>query len=252
MDKDLRASLVAAGSAAALSALVGLIAGVGFFTLLLRALFGALLIGAAVYGGILLLRNMLPGLLSAPEADEDFDPLRSDEPEKGANIDIVLPGEAVTSEAFAGVDETHGYGPIDRSDLMARSAPLGRGPAESFLDEEASELSPVEDASLLDADGIEHEGPPAIPSGAGPEKGRRSSAGFDDLDVLPDLEGFSDSFTASEFASGGSSASGSKPAGYGGGMAAMASNGPRSGQEGLDPAALAQAVRTILKRDQKG
>ena len=89
-----------------------------------------------------------------------------------------------------------------------------------------------------------------MPAGAIPDKGRRPSAGFDDLDVLPDLEGFSDSFTASEFASGGSSSTASQGgASYAG---SASSSGSRQGQEGLDPAMLAQAVRTILKRDQKG
>jgi len=60
VEKDLRASLVAACAAAALSALVGIIAGVGFPILFLRALIGGLLLGAAVFGGISLLRRAVP------------------------------------------------------------------------------------------------------------------------------------------------------------------------------------------------
>ncbi len=249
MDKDLRASLVAAGSAATLSALVGIIAGVGFFTLLLRAIVGALLIGGAVYGGIILLRTMVPGLFSSAEAEADFDPLVSDELEKGGNVDIVLPGEAIGPESFIGPDEAPAYTHGGRSSMAASGPVPGHRTADAVLDEEADELSPVDEASLLDAEGSEGAGAAAMPSGVVPDKGRRPSAGFDDLDVLPDLEGFSDSFTASEFASGGSSAAASQPASYGG---TASSSGSRQGQDGLDPAALAQAVRTILKRDQKG
>jgi len=81
--------------------------------------------------------------------------------------------------------------------------------------------------------------------------GKRSAVGFDELDVLPDLDGFSDSFTASEFSSGGSSAersNGESPAVSKRGV----SPAPRNAQGNLDSVALAQAVRTILKRDQKG
>lgn len=256
MDKDLRASLVAAGSAAALSALIGIIAGVGFFTLLFRAIVGALLIGGAVYGGIILLRTMVPGLFSPAAATEaeadDFDPLRSDATEKGGNVDIVLPGEPLGSESFLGPDEAQAYAPGGRSRAAIPGLASGRGSAESVLDEEAAELSPVDDTSLLEAEGSEGERAAAMPSSAVPDKGRRPSSGFDDLDVLPDLEGFSDSFTASEFTSGGSSAASSEPASYGGGAGSSSGSRRGQGQDGLDPAALAQAVRTILKRDQKG
>ena len=62
MDTELRASLVAAGAAAALSALVGLVSRVGFFVLAGRALIGGLLFGALVYGAVRLARSSLPGL----------------------------------------------------------------------------------------------------------------------------------------------------------------------------------------------
>jgi hypothetical protein len=73
---------------------------------------------------------------------------------------------------------------------------------------------------------------------------------FDDLDVLPDLEGFSDSFAAPEFRDPGPS--GDAPTG-GDFVRPSGKSGLRTaGGEDLDPVALAQAVRTILKRDQKG
>ncbi len=244
MDKDLRASLVAAGSAAALSALIGLFAGVGFGTLVFRALLCAILIGVAVYGGILLLRNLLPGVLTEGDDAEDFDALSGGD-EKGTNIDIVLPGEAASSASFAGPEGISGYAAAGRSGGGFDRA--GFGGERPDLDETAAELTPVDETSLLDSDDGEGRGVAAIPINPGYDRALRPSAGFDDLDVLPDLEGFSDAFTASEFSSGGSSDAVGPAKGGGQGL-----SGSKAGPEGLDPASLAQAVRTILKRDQKG
>jgi hypothetical protein len=246
VDKDLRASLVAACAAAALSALVGIIAGVGFFDLLLRALLGGALLGTAVFGGIIVLRKAVPGILGGDlESEAEAPPMSVADPEIGSHVDIVLPGEAVEVE-----------------ELEAEAEPLA---AKIFPEGEAdSGFAP--EAGLLEPEGAEDEAETAIPASSGAraspgagarasaiadaERERRSPSGFDELDVLPDLDGFTDSFTASEFAFGGSSAERperSPGTGSGGGSA-----GSKAGQEGMDPAALAQAVRTILKRDQKG
>lgn len=230
MDKDLRASLVAACAAAALSALIGIMAGVGFFALFIRAVIGGLFIGAAVYGGILVLRRSVPGILNpddASAADSAPDPLAS--PELGSNIDIVLPGEAPEPEA---------QGP-EAEPFVAKLFP--EGAADPDFVEEASLLEPEEQAS----DAV-----PVLPSSAKAGGERRPSLGFDELDVLPDLDGFADSFTASEFSFGGSSAERSDRSIAG--SSSGRSSGSRPGQENLDPAALAHAVQTILKRDQKG
>ena len=73
----------------------------------------------------------------------------------------------------------------------------------------------MDETSLLDPDDGAR-GVAAIPFDPGYDRALRPSAGFDDLDVLPDLEGFSDAFTASEFSSGGSSdAVGSRRSGGG-------------------------------------
>ena len=202
MDKDLRASLVAAGSAAALSALVGIIAGVGFFTLLLRAIVGALLIGGARLRRHNLITNDRPGLFSSAEARGGLRPPRVRRARKG--------GECRYSSSWRG----------SRPGILHRAR---RGPGLHARREiEHGSLRPVPGHRTADAV-LERGGRRALsrrrgePAGrrrerAGrsrghalrlvPDKGRRPSAGFDDLDVLPDLEGFSDSFTASEFAVG--------------------------------------------------
>jgi hypothetical protein len=238
VEKDLRASLVAACAAAALSALVGIIAGVGFFVLILRALIGGTLLGAAVYGGITLLRKAVPGILESDYGSEaEIVPGSVPDPEIGGHVDIVLPEEAAEVDSLED----------DAEPLAAKAFP--EGDADSGF---------APEAGLLETDGSATEVEPAIPAGAGAraslnagaERERHAPSGFDELDVLPDLDSFSDSFTASEFAFGGSSAERaerSSAMGSGGG-----SSGSKPGQEGLDPAALAQAVRTILKRDQKG
>jgi hypothetical protein len=244
VDKDQRASLVAAGAAAALSVLVGAIAGVGFLTIILRALLGGLVIGAAVYGGIILLRKLVPGLLDGSADAAEDDSLSGEDALRGSNVDIVLPGEAASPEAFASADEaSQRYYSEAPSAFAAAKGGFGAGTP----DEEATEISPVDDASLLESEGPSVEPIAAVPSSVGREGGRRPSTGFEDLDILPDLEGFSDSFAASEFSSGGSSG-GSPVKGY----QAQGGSGQKQGQDGMDPAALAQAVRTILKRDQKG
>ncbi len=245
MDKDLRASLVAAGAATALSALVGVIAGVGFLTLVARALLGGLALGATTYGVLFLLRATVPGILSPADPAAESETSAGEDALRGTNVDIVLPGEAVSPESFLGADASPRY---FADPAIAKESGASALAQESGLGEdEASDLSPVDDASLLEPEELVGGSAAAIPSGAGFERDRRPSPGFEDLDVLPDLEGFSDSFTASEFSSGGSSSE-SGPKGRG----SQAGSTARPGQEGLDPASLAKAVRTILKRDQKG
>ena len=251
MDKDLRASLVAAGAATVLSALVGAIAGVGFLTLLLRALGSGLFIGAAVFGGILLVRKTVLGGLAQPQEFAEAEAYVSDDVLKGGKVDIVLPGEDVSPDSFgSGEEPPSEY--TDRPPIEPLKAyedpPSGEGGEETPEKAAATGATPpAEAASLLEPEGSGAEAPAALPMGTGREKDSRPSGGYEDLDVLPDLEGYSDSFNASEFASGGApSTKDSK------GHAGQTGLGGRSGQEGFDPASLAQAVRTILNRDQKG
>jgi hypothetical protein len=248
VDKDLRASLYAACIAAALSALIGIFAGVGFLALFFRALVLGILVGAAAYGAVFLLRTKVPGVV-APAAESDFE--APGESETGANIDIVLPEEGPDLDTIS-VGSDLGL------DSALSSVP---GPFAVRRDQASSDYAPpheegmngiaeLEEASLLEPETPSAVTGPAIPSNAAMNLERRPSPGFEELDVLPDLEGFADSFTASEFASGASSAEGQEKTlsrAQGGGLASA-----KTGAEGLDPASLAQAVRTILKREQKG
>ena len=247
MDTDLRASLVAAGAAAALSALIGLIAGVGFFVLFLRALGCGIGLGAVVFGGLFLARRSLPGLFSTSSAEA----VRADDEGLGAKVDIVLPAEGASAEA---------YGPAEGAWAPAADRPAVAGATEvSAADREG--FSPSEAASLLEPEEAEPVGA-ALPSGHSAGKERHATGSFDDLDVLPDLDGFSDAFAASEFMAGG--VGGGAGGGVSGGLkpesssaaragpATTVASGSRGGQEGFDPSSLAKAVSTIMKRDQKG
>jgi hypothetical protein len=252
VDRDLRASLVAACAAAALSALVGIIAGVGFLILVLRAIMGGLLMGAAVYGGILVVKRSLPGLLDSenpPGQESGIESLAV--PEMGGNVDIVLPGEGaepfVASPDTIAAEMAQGAGLQDSESLLDNPEPkIAKSEAE-----DVEEMADNDEPSLLEPEEAAYESEAAIPGDAGGESGRRSSVGFDELDVLPDLDGFSDSFTASEFSSGGSSA-GRSDGQSSAAVPGRTSPAPRDAHGNVDSVALAQAVRTILKRDQKG
>jgi len=234
----LRSSIVAAGTAALLSALVGILSRVGLGALLLRALLGGLAFGALAYGGLFLARRLLPGLDSAAAG------AGGDEGGLGRSVDIVLPGEA--PEELVSAEPLEG-------EPAERAPAAGRHPAKAADEEPAAfarrrrdepeEVEEIDEApeELVSLIGPEDQGPgAAVPRSESP-----SAASVDDLDILPDLDGFSDSFAPAEFQS---------VEGGGGPAAHSASAGaPRGGGSGsLDPAQLAQAVRTILKRDQKG
>jgi hypothetical protein len=228
VDADLRASLFVALGAFLLSALVGALAGVSVGWLLLRALIFGAVMGAAALGVARLARTFLPGLIPDRDGDggEQAFPAGSAEAPAGSRVDIVLPGgedEADSIDAEAGAEEAE----------LAEEARPADGDGEP---------RPAEEPSLM-----EDRGPaaPAMPSAhIGSDRDARAPEGIDDLDVLPDLDGFTDSFAAAEFSS-----SGGTPAAV---RAAPEDSGSSRTSDALDPASLAKAVRTILKRDQKG
>ncbi len=253
VDSDLRASLVAAGGAFLLSALVGLFARVAFFVLLGRALFGGLLLGALAYGAIRLVHATLP----SSEARET----ESQEP-RGRNLDNVLPEEMPDSFAHdAGASDLEslnedvavgdvGVAPMEafpgRASDMSKPSQFsgsasGSMATRAFAAYEEDEAGEPE--SLLD-DATESDSPISETAASPLSRGAES---LSDLDVLPDLEGFTDSFAASEFGALEPESERESPA-----FSGRAASGRRSDSGDLDPATLAQAVRTILKRDRKG
>jgi len=276
VDTDLRVSLVAAAAAVALSALVGALSGVSFGALAARALVAGIVFGGLAYGALYLARRFFPGL--SPGGDEP-----ADQGEEGHEVDIVLPGEGPESlfgrspgEGPEAASDAEDVEPIGVSSAVADAAGaeaadagtpivagLGRAPADPRAAARTSPGPGVREArhevveesaeigSLLGPEEEEGGGVAALPSGPSSS----GSAAFDDLDVLPDLDGFSDSFAAgeiSDIAGTGDAASSSLAPPVARGPAAPRGGGSGSRAESLDPASLAQAVRTILKRDQKG
>ena len=64
--------------------LVGIVSGIGFWVLLVRALLGGLLFGGLVFGALFVIKRFLPELFSVEAVGE---------PEPGSSVDIVLPEE---------------------------------------------------------------------------------------------------------------------------------------------------------------
>ena len=277
-----------AGAAFALSALVGLFARVAFLALLGRAVLGGFLLGAILYGAIRLLRT----LLLVPEASGDAEMpeqrgrnldivlpeelpgsfgagaagLESMDEEDLENPVDVLPvaeaarrnggaseqtaspdGEPVgfAAAAFEAPEEgtpARALGAATRPPASARSVAATRSAAaRAFADYEEDDIGEPE--SLLDD--MPESRARAAEVSPSPLPGGTES--FGDLDVLPDLEGFTDTFAAAEYGvtNMASEKEGPVPAG-------RAAPGKRSDVSDLDPATLAQAVRTILKKDRKG
>jgi hypothetical protein len=229
VDADLRASLYVAGAAAATSIVIGAFAGVLFLPLIVRALIGGSLVGALVFGAFALIRRFLPGLLPGQSQDaEATDSVFSSgegESTAGSRVDIVLPG-----------------GDLERSsDLAAEGSPVG-GVEEVRAGIEDIDAENAEEISLIDAEEPAGRESAAVSIPPAPSHASSMTESLEDLDVLPDLDGFTDSFAAAEFSSSGGVLPSAK---------AEEQSSPRV-SDGLDPATLAKAVRTILKRDQKG
>ncbi|MBN1242562.1 MAG: hypothetical protein JXA15_07645 [Spirochaetales bacterium] len=210
----------AGAGAFALSALTGIVARVRIGPLAVRAFASGLVFAGVAAGAWFLARRFLPELFEPSEQ-------AAGEIRDGARVDIVVgedgePGEYRAegqaasdrdSEAVAG--ETRAYGPVDNSELDTEAEEL-----------RVETLVPVEPGTT------------ARPSGPA-----RPPVSFDDLDVLPDLDGFSDSFASPTHGSEEEAAA----------MESAALPRRSSGAaDGMDPAAIAQAVRTILKKDRKG
>jgi hypothetical protein len=246
VNTDLRASLIASGAAALLSAIVGAVSAVAFLPLLLRAILGGLVIGGIVFGAFALARRFMPELFGetedSPSADSGL----------GTAVDIVLPAEepelGADKEDLGSLESAEASAPAVAPDLAASpesslgtpkgGEPAPRGPAPAVYEDDFG------GESLLDG-----------PEGASPAEGAELPSfsdaplrdGLEDLDVLPDLDSLSDSFAESPSPARTENADERRGAyGFADGKASA------SGAAGSDPALLAQAVRTLLKRDQKG
>lgn len=237
MDSSLRASAFAGLGAFMLSCLIALLARVPFGVLLVRALLSGLAFGAFVYGALMVLQRFMPELLDGTTMKE------SEASELGSVVDIVVPGgeyEHAGSERPAAA----AYGEA--------IVPAEQGPREVIDSGELErEVADLRTEGLVASDPLAFEQPGSEPERGGSAMAPRPSVGLDELDTLPDLEGFSDSFSSGSAGdldrSDGSDDRAIGPMGVSDSMPTAGS--PDSGQ---DPVVLAKAVQTLLRRDQKG
>jgi hypothetical protein len=218
---DIRVMIIAAACASVLSVLTGLISQVAFWSLVLRALLSGVGFAALAAGALFLAHKFMPEIFGEDSAPEPF---VAPAPEPEHRLNIVLPGDGES-----GVEEA----PAEVENLSSSTPEPGNvGDAElRDFDREAEEIGTD---TLVPQDATEVEEQPKTPA--------RPPAAFEDLDVLPDLDGLSDSFTA---AANEDIDAGSPPE-----RDPISTTG--ASRDGVDAATMAQAVRTLLKRDQKG
>ncbi len=252
VDSSIRASAFAGLGAFALSVIVAVFSRVPFGALLLRALLSGLGFAGLVFGAIQLIKRFLPELLDGSSRPQDG----GLDAGLGSLVDIVLPG---------GDELRPESGQENRQAPSAGEAGLEALPlanADPMDSVDSGELA-REVASLRNDALVSNDPGDTSPDGAG-SVAPRPSVSLDELDTLPDLDGFSDSFAEgqsgdSEFAdsSGGANdgeSGGRSSAGRSSRMTGVSDSMPTAGSPdaGRDPVVLAKAVQTLLRRDQKG
>ncbi|HUX42249.1 MAG TPA: hypothetical protein VMV83_13870 [Rectinemataceae bacterium] len=235
MNADLRASLLVGAVAAGLSMLVGLIARVLFVPLLFRAVLFGLLFGGLTWGVAALLRTYVPDLFGASGQDGEarFSDTETAEEQLGSSVDIVLDGsedEVISAEELGG----ERFAPDSmREEGAGTEIVTDVAPVSDFPGAVASE-APITD--LVE----DREESAIVPS--------RQTTGLDELDILPDLDALAGSYGGFDTTPSGGSDDYSQSASVDESRPASSTRGSGSS----DPATLAAAVRTMLKRDQKG
>jgi hypothetical protein len=199
---------------------------------LLRAFLLAVFFGLACFGAIMLLKRFLPELF---DGSSPVDRTESGEvSDTGRLVNIVLPGGEELQELSPDTSGSMQYqeAPGTQAGLPDRTA------AAAMPDEQSgsleSDVQDIRSESLL----LHGEG-----SGAADSMGPRPSVALDELDVLPDLDSLTDSFVASSGDIVTNDDVAGSPSPYAAGSA---------GSDKGDPALLAKAVQTLLRRDQKG
>ncbi len=198
---------------------------------MLRAFLLAVFFGLACFGAIMLLKRFLPELFDGSAPIERGD--SGDVSDTGRLVNIVLPGGEELQEL-----SSYAPGSEPQDMLGSQAAAPERVSAPGMGDEEAATLEhDVQDirseSLLLHGDS----------TGASDSMGPRPSVALDELDVLPDLDSLTDSFVASSGDIVTNDDVAGSPSPYAAGSA---------GSDKGDPALLAKAVQTLLRRDQKG
>jgi hypothetical protein len=154
----------------------------------------------------------------------------------GSIVDIVIPG---------GEDELHDATRVVEAEVATMpyagaSAAPAAVPGVNELEREVADLR---------SDQLVSSYPGQVSGNDGIELAPRPSVALDELDSLPDLDGLSDAFADSTTAGSGGSSAVSQ---IGVSESMPTAGGPSTKDGGQDPAVLAKAVQTLLRRDQKG
>lgn len=263
---DVKKAAIVAVSAFVMSLLVGLLSGVGFLFILLRAfIFSALFFGL-FFGAWFLFSRFLPELLSSAGPSRDDD----DESEgAGSRLDISV-DDRFDSDTGA---TPNAPPPSSQSAPGSDGASLPPGTPLSGDEEDVEELEALDgEADDLETQGEKQtgldrsgeagytgtenvgasvqSGPSKPVSQLGPSSFAKPLAGFDDVDKLPDLDGFSDSFAPETYSDGEGESAGASASSVPSGDIAVSSSASAGGT--FDTKEMVSAIQTMLKRDQKG
>lgn len=212
--------------ASLLSVISGVVGRVGLGTLLLRAPLAGLLFAAFILGIELVVRRFLPELLSTDEASG-----------LGSQVDIVVEGE----EGDVLPQESSSSGRAASESLESEGGEGAReqdSSADDDWDEQENlEESLVQEVQEVRRDEVEPE--PSSEQSESPEAvaGMEGSdaAQPDELDELPDVAKFAEDFASND------------SAGLVGGVGDSRTDSGSG--DGKDPAMIARALQTMLKRD---
>jgi hypothetical protein len=245
MEKAFGFALKTAVAGLVLGLLGGILGGVEFGVLVLRMLISAIVAGALGAGGYFIVQKFLPELLTISMNEGDDSPLDpglgGEMSAAGSTVDIVI--------------DDDGPPAADQAGELRREMSDGESDADyprraQAMSEETPRNLFVEDENTIIEEVREDGAPAPQPSGGGREEEFDS-----DFSALPDIAGFSDSFNDGNFADEGEipegemtpdSDQGSALSGFGGQETSFAQ--ADSGSDD-DPKILAQAIRTLMKKD---
>lgn len=218
-----------------ISLVVGALARNGFWSVVLRALF------MAVLGGGLAMALRWAALRFLPELSESAE--EGPQADIGRSVDIVVRDASDSGDA-PGLEEVSAVDPLDEavaarvpSHSIRPSDAVGASTPESGDDEFAQEVEELRSQEILPA------GSSAANLAYEPVK---APSILDDVDVLPDLDGFQDAFAVALPGDGSPAATETETPSFsrrpakGGGLGAD------------DPSTLAKAIRTVLSKEKKG
>lgn len=241
MNVDWRWAAGPAAVAFVLSLLTGVFAGVEFVTLLLRAILGSALFSVVGTGIGFLVQHQLPELLNvqpqgSTESSHRVDITVGDEEESGAYAEEA-PREQEGGLSSLDADDIESLGPKREEERERGASPLQ--PAQQDITE--SLVEEVEEAALPDEE---------LSKASQFDQEETGGEELESVDDLPDIGGFEGAFDDGTGAESGE--------GYGGEESSLSdfSSGTRSNRstpegfdDGNDPAHIAKALQTMLKRD---